>query len=57
MSKYFCCSLLLGKTLAGCVSGHHLSVVLCLSHGYWKYIMQNVAEVFVPEQDVLRESK
>lgn len=57
MFKYFCCSVLLGKTLAGRVSGHHPSVALCLPCGYWRYIVQNGLEVFVPEKDVLRESK
>lgn len=56
MFKYFC-SVLLDKTLAGRVSGHHPSVVLCLQYGYWSYIMQNGFETFVPEQDVLHETK
>lgn len=57
MFKYFCCSVLLGRTLAGRVSGQHPSVVLYLPYGYWRYVMQNGYEVFVPEQDVLHESK
>jgi hypothetical protein len=57
MFKYFCCSVLLGKKLAGRVSEQHPSVILCLTSGYWSYVMQNGFEVFVPEQDVLHESK
>jgi hypothetical protein len=57
MFKYFCSSVLLGKILAGRVSGQHPSVILCLPYGYWRYKMQNGFKVFVPEQDVLQESK
>jgi len=47
----------LERHLAGRVSRHHPSVVLCLPYGYWRYVMENGFEVFVPEQDVLQESK